>query len=61
MNKETKKSPADISIERANEILKKHGLPLSKTVDGQGTIIFFPTKDSPLLNYLKNKNKKNQG
>ena len=55
MNKETKKSPADISIERVNEILIKYGLPPSKTVSGTGTFIYIPAKDSPLLKYLKEK------
>ena len=57
MNKKTKKSPADISIEKANEILQKYGLPPSKTVDGKSAIIYFPKKDDSLLNYLKNKSK----
>ena len=61
MNNETKKSPADISIERVNEMLKKHGLPPAKPGNKTGAIIYFPAKDSPLLNCLKNKNKKEQG
>ena len=56
MNNETKKSPADIAIEKMNEILKKLGLPPSKTVDGKGAIVYIPRKDDPLLNYLKSKN-----
>ena len=55
MNIETKKSPADILLEKLDEIDKKHGLPPSKIVDGQGAIAYFPKSDSPLLNYLKNK------
>ena len=61
MNKKTKKSPADISIEKANEILQKLGLPPSKTVNGKGAIIYFPKKDDSLLNYLKNKSKEKCG
>ena len=60
MNKETKKSPADISIEKVNEILKEHGLPPSKTVNATGSFIYIPTKDSPLLKYLKGKNKRSE-
>ena len=57
MDYKTKKSPADISIDRVNEILKKHGLPPAKTGNKTGAVIYFPRKDDPLLNYLKNKNK----
>lgn len=53
MNIETKKSPADILLEKLDEIDKKHGLPPLKIVDGQGAIAYFPKSDSPLLNYLK--------
>ena len=58
MDNNTKKSAADISIDRVNEILKKHGLPPAKTGNKTGAVIYFPRKDEPLLNYLKNKNKK---
>ena len=61
MNKKTKKSPADITIEKMNEILQNYGLPPSKTVDGKGAIIQFPKKDDSLLNYLKNKSKEKCG
>ena len=55
MGNKTKKSPADISIEKLNEINKKLGLPPIKPGNKTGAVIYFPRKDDPLLNYLKNK------
>ena len=55
MNKEIKKSPADILIEKLDIIDAKRGLPPAKTGNKTGTVIYFPRKDDPLLNYLKNK------
>ena len=60
MDNNTKKSPADILLEKLNEIDKKHGLPPAKTGNKTGAVIYFPRKDDPLLNYLKNKKKKSR-
>ena len=51
-----KKSPADILIEKLDEIDMKRGLPKSKTVNGKGVLIYIPRKGSQLFNIFKSKN-----
>ena len=53
------KSPADILIEKLDIIDAKRGLPTSKTVDGEGNLIYFPKSDSNVFKYFENKKTSN--
>ena len=58
MSNKIEKYPVDILIEKLDEINIKLGLPKAKPGNKKGAMVFFPSKDSPLANHLKNKREK---